>query len=555
MIKLVSGIIAALLTFSVAAQVVVPPGGDAGALQQRRLDEEQRRQELERLQRKPITDPIRREADKSAPAGVQSTLRFKVVEIRFSPPSEIFSADELKVMARTYEGREITFADLQVLVDSINDEYRKRGVVTAQAVIPPQDVSSGTIQIRLVEGKVGAIRIEGNASTRESYVTNRIGLMPGKLVDLPKLEQGLKRFNRTNDAQLRAELKPGSSFGTTDIQINVIEPPRHDLRLTVDNSGSESTGKIRTGLSYTNRSLLGFRDDLYFSATRAGGLESYSVNYGFPVNQQGGRLSIGHNRDYTELKYGSISPLGITGDAQSTSVSMRQPVYFGAQSQLDLLAGTKMRESNNWISGIFLNRTETKDVSAGVDFQTSDSRGFWSATYNLYSGHADTASDRDHYVLGRGAARRTQAIADGWSARGTLNFQHSSSTLLPSSEQFLIGGEGSVRGYPVGSFAGDQGGTINLELHHPIGKSGGDNDVLSLAATGFFFADAGRVKPFRPPNSILKSYEDLSSIGWGVNANFSKRINTRITYAYALRDLPLERRRYVVHFQVVASLF
>ena len=34
----------------------------------------------------------------------------------------------------------------------------------------------------------------------------------GDLVDLPGLEEDLLRFNRTNDVQLRAELKPGTSF-------------------------------------------------------------------------------------------------------------------------------------------------------------------------------------------------------------------------------------------------------------------------------------------------------------------------------------------------------
>src|SRR5690606_16733249 len=120
----------------------------------------------------------------------------------------------------------------------------------------------------------------------------RIGLKPGELVDLPTLEQDLIRFNRTNDVQLRAELKPGTVFATSDLEIKVEEPPRHDLRFTLDNAGSSSTGKWRTGLAYLNRSLLGFRDDLSVSTTHAHGQESYSVAYGIPINRSGGRLAL-----------------------------------------------------------------------------------------------------------------------------------------------------------------------------------------------------------------------------------------------------------------------
>ena len=73
------------------------------------------------------------------------------------------------------------------------------------------------------------------------------------------------RFNRTNDIQLQADLKAGTQFGTTDLELQVNEPERHVLRLTADNLGSVGTGVNRGGVSYFNRSLLGFRDDLALS--------------------------------------------------------------------------------------------------------------------------------------------------------------------------------------------------------------------------------------------------------------------------------------------------
>lgn len=39
----------------------LPPSVSPGALQQQRIDEEERRLQLERMQRKPVTDPIKKD--------------------------------------------------------------------------------------------------------------------------------------------------------------------------------------------------------------------------------------------------------------------------------------------------------------------------------------------------------------------------------------------------------------------------------------------------------------------------------------------------------------
>ena len=253
---------------------IVPPAADPGAIQQRQIEDEQRRRALERLERKPVTDPLERpEVQKRAPKAAPKAIRFKVNAIEFSA-SEILAAAELEAIARDYRGREISLAELQELAERVNDLYRAKGVVTARAVIPPQDVSDGVVRIRLVEGRYGEISLRGNENTSAGYVTWRLGQTPGSLVDLEDLEQELIRFNRTTDAQLQAELKPGQAFGTTDLHLTIVEPPRHDLRVFIDNAGADSTGEWRRGITYLNRSLFGWRDDFTLSTTRSDGVES-----------------------------------------------------------------------------------------------------------------------------------------------------------------------------------------------------------------------------------------------------------------------------------------
>jgi len=538
---------------AVAQPIVIPPAAEAGALQQRQIDEERRRRELERTPSQ-APDPLQRPAPPVAPAqSPAGGISFEVREIRFSP-SEILSPAELEAIASQYRGRRLTLSQLQELAGQVNALYKAKGVVTALASIPPQDVSGGVVQVRLVEGRVGKVGISGNDSTRASFITSRIGAQPGALVDLERQEQALIWFNRTNDARLEAELKPGQQFGTTDVQITTIEPPRHQLQLTLDNLGSELTGKWRMGASYRNRSLLGFRDDLALSYTGAGGQDSWSLSYGFPVNRWGGRVNLAYYDDSTAIKYGSLESLHITGRSHADVLSLRQPVYVDNQLRLDLTAGAKKRDSSNFVDGVFLLRTDTSDSNLGVDIERSDEQSLWGASYTHSQGTAKVLGSSTRFNIDRGSARYSRDFDNKLALRSNFSAQATRDRNLVSSEQFFLGGEGSVRGYSAGAYSGDQGYTVNLELHHPIGNLA----VAShqLVANGFFFADYGHTQPFRPPSSVLPSNEHLTGIGWGLNTSLDRSTNLRLTLSHGLNKVPLaSNRNLVVTLQLVASLF
>jgi hemolysin activation/secretion protein len=535
-----------------AAAPTIPSGAEPGAIQQRQIEEERRRRETEREQRKPVAEPLRRdipEATTGRPG--PEAVRFLVREIRFTK-SEILSAEELESVAAEFRGRELNLADLQKLAARVNDLYRRKGVVTSQAVVPPQDVTGGVVLIRLVEGRLGKVRIEGNESTNEGYVADRLGLKLDDLMDLERLEAALVRFNRTNDSQLRAELKPGERFATTDLSVAMTEPPQHDLRLTLDSLGSASTGKERTGISYLNRSVLGFRDDLSLSVTSATGQYSQSVTYGFPFNTWGGRINLGYYADRTAIKNGALATLKITGESTARVVSLRQPTIVDSSRQLDIVAGGKQRRSYNWIDTVLLQRTDTEDRNLGLEAQLFDPQSTWFASYIRSDGYA-LATQREGFRIDRGALRHNRDLGNNLSLRGNLWWQSSKQVLLPSSEQFFIGGEGSVRGYPMGVYSGDTGQALNLELHHPLltasAATGG------FGATGFFFSDYGRVKPYRAPNSSLAPHEALTGVGWGMHAAVGKNVYAKLTFGYGATKVPNLPRNYEVTLQFVVSAF
>ena len=53
---------------------------------------------------------------------------------------------------------------------------------------------------------------------------------------------------------------------------------------------------------------------------------------------------------------------------------------------------------------------------------------------------------------------------------------------------------------------------------------------------------------------MLRNYEEISSVGWGLNYTLGERVSARMVYGYAMTGLPPDTSRSTVHFQLVAQL-
>ncbi len=530
---------------------VIPPSADPGVIQERSREMERRLRE--EGERRPDGEPaVDQDAIKRAPARpAPGGSRFLLKHIDFTQ-SELLSEQALRELAAGLEGREVTLADVQALVDRINEIYRQRGVPTAQAILPAQEVADGVLNIKLVEGRVGRITVSGNASTDEIFLTDRIGQKPGDLADVSALEESMLRFNRSQDVQMRAELKPGAKFAETDVALTLTEPPRHELRIFSDTSGSQATGVYRLGVFYQNRSLFGRRDSLGFTVVGAEGHLGGSASYSVPIWTKGTRLTVSWFNDQTRIVNGPFSRLHISGESTAWTALLRHPLLMGRQYQLDVLAGAKTRTTDSWIESRRFQSTDIVDGSLGIDGQWWEADRIWSGSLTYSHGSAKAISDvvSTKFDIWRGSLRRVQDFSDGWSVHANTAFQYTTDDNLTSSEQFLIGGDGSVRGYQTGLFSGDKGITASLELHHPLPQL----PLAGLCTSGFAFVDYGATKPFRPVGST-RGTDTLAGYGWGLNVGFKDNLSARITLGLPIRDREQDPRGYYINVQLVAQVF
>ena len=250
--------------------------------------------------------------------------------------SAVLSQETLDALIAPYLNRQVSLNDLYALVEEINALYAEKGYATCRAILPPQRIHDGEVTIKLIEGKTGHIIIQGNEHTRESYIKDRVPLGAGDIANIHELNRSLLRFNGSNDVQMRMMMKAGEEPGTTDYEIQLIEPPENQtISLYVDNAGYENNGRWRAGVLYSNRSLTGHRDHLNMNYLHSEGSDVFGGAYSLPINTYGTRLEVNYGANSTEIVDGWMEPLGVKGHASSYGAALRHPLIVDEDMRIE----------------------------------------------------------------------------------------------------------------------------------------------------------------------------------------------------------------------------
>lgn len=520
---LVAGAGAALLAAGPAGAQVATPGQVLQrnpAVNPDRINEEQRRRLEERADPE-FREPAASSVEAPPPAAPTATdgeeVRFTLTEVRFDESSYLSKA-ELDALARPLIGREVALRELQQVVDQVNALYAARGLTTARAVLPAQQIGGGAVQIRLVEGRIGEITAEGGSARGRAWAVGRGSPAAGSLAAPGALEERLRLFNRNNDAQLRARLAPGSEFSRTDVVLTVAEPPRISADIFTDNNGFASTGVAEVGVVVRGYRLFGGADRATIVAVKSRGVLSTSASLSAPV---GDRLRVGASGSYgrTEVKFGPLAALDVTG----TSFS------FGGDLAALLLVGDRVSLTGNASLQTSLSRTEIGGNRV-IDNNALNGQLGLTGTYGApgLSAAVQAQATFAHVnerlsgtevnpVLFSGSFQLAKAITQRVQGRLRGDGQVATSSNLPGIVQYQIGGLRSARAFDPGVAAGDSGFALAAELAW-VGESDG------LQIEPFAFVDHAQV-------ALPGQKASVQAAGAGLNLSYSPRIFVRGTVA------------------------
>ncbi|NBM97457.1 ShlB/FhaC/HecB family hemolysin secretion/activation protein [Proteus penneri] len=180
----------------------------------------------------------------------------------------------------------LTSNKIKKIAELITHNYIKKGYVTSQAIIEEQEISNHKLVIKIIEGRIKDISINGVSSRLVDII---FPSFKGAILNLRELEHGLEQLNRLTTSQYTLDIKPSDSVGYSSIfivQNNKKTPFKNQL--IVDNSGDKITGEILLANTTTIDSLFGLGEQWGFSLSsnidfsRAHYSRSYSASVNIP---------------------------------------------------------------------------------------------------------------------------------------------------------------------------------------------------------------------------------------------------------------------------------
>ncbi|MBT0964026.1 ShlB/FhaC/HecB family hemolysin secretion/activation protein [Denitromonas iodatirespirans] len=529
------------LALSIATSLVMAQGTSEspGAIQQQQQQQLERQQREQRLQERPVAPEISvPQGGPAAPASTAKTIQISQILI---DRSDILPQAKIDAIISPLEGQTVSLADLQQAIDAINALYAEAGQSTARAILPPQTIKDGLVRIRLVEARVGEVRVLGTEALDPAFVADRVTLEAGELLSVPALESALVRFNRLHATQLRAGVVAGSQFGTTDVEITAVEPPRTKFSVFFDNAGRDTVGETRGGLNARFANLMGRADTLQFVATRTEGSENYALSYAVPLDWHDLRLDLSASKGNITIVDGPFEPLDITGSSSDFTAGLTYPLLVSLTDMWSVYGRLSARESSSAFGGFEQEKLNLRVLTLGVSGEHQSDDSAWYVDQSIASGISALGGDQG-FLYYRGSATRFDRLSERLQLLTRGGLQFSDTRFLPASELFQIGGAYTVRGFSEGLLSGRNGYFVSAELR--IGRTLeeyqlADPDAPNL--TGIVFIDHGGALPYRPGNLKESTHDDyLTSVGFGLLFDFSERVTGRIVIGQPLRGNPAE---------------
>lgn len=470
----------------------------------------------------PAEAPVveREQAPSAAPAADASAVKVTVRQFRFIGNSA-YSTSELQTVVAPYLNRPLSFSELYAAADAITRFYVDQGYTLANVNIPPQKISDGEVKLEVIEGRIGAIQIEGLHSFKGERLRPYFsGVMPGQLYRGTVLQDALFLINDIPGLQAHAVVRPGQQFGTSDVVIRAQETPYTGF-LALDNYGRESIGELRLSGAFTWNNPLGIEDQLQISGlVSEDALLGYGgIAYSLPVNAAGTRAELSYN--HSRFKVDSSVP--VDGNNDGARIGLSHPLLLSAADTWRISGGVSYDRSESDLAGLPATGTDITLLELGSLYihrypnaaVTQVNMQMASNFQRMTRAELNGAPPIDGKQMLRVQldAQHLQPLLAGFNAllRGSAVY---SPDPLVDTQQFSVGGPSSVRGYPAAEVRGDGGTFASITLQRPF-------FLNQVVLNPRVVAETGQVTRKDPNPGVTRS-DSLASVGVGFDLNVSR---------------------------------
>ena len=433
---------------------------------------------------------------------------------------------------------------------ALEKAYHDAGFGTVAIDIPPQKVAAGVVRLNVVQGKISRLRVVGSRYFSQDRIIELVpGLAEGAVPNLAQVQQQLAQVNTSPDERVTPLLRPGKLPGTTEVDLQVEdELPLHG-GVEVNNGHAPDTTALRTtaSLRYANLFQRGHTVGLQVqvSPEDTSQVKVFVGTYSLPL--EGGTLLLSAVKSDSASYVGA--GIGVFGSgkvlgaryvlplASDKPTALQQSLTLGvdykdSDQSLALADGTGLDTPIHYVPFTLSYAATTFDprgsseYSAGVEFAV---RGFGSRQEQFadkrYRAHSD-------FSLLKLSAARTQKLPGDTTLYAQIEGQFTDDPLV-SNEQFVAGGEDSLRGYLESTAVGDLALRGTLEFRTPNFRP--EQSRLDFLQLRTFF-DTAWLRTLQPLPGTRSSYE-LSSYGLGLTARARPGFLLRADLAWPMNSV------------------
>lgn len=427
----------------------------------------------------------------------------------------LLSDAEMQDVLSRYEGEAHTLEEIYAIADHLTGLYRDRGYTLANVMVPAQRVDQGVVRLEVIEGRIDSLHVEGNERYRTETILRQLDTLDtGRAFRARDLESEILRLNDMPGLDVRAVVKPGAEYGTSDITFRVNETPA-SYRFATDNHGRDSIGEHRLSADATLNSLTGRGDRLRANVlvSESGLLKYGQLAWGFPVDAAGGRLRGSYSDARYEVSGADFDPLDIEGSNTSARVDYLRPLL---RTRTDTL-----------LVGVALSHTETDTDSLGQRIAETSLTLYEASLYYSHIGENRSVSSVSASIATNfrdnpdGLPRNRQRGRFRLDGNTSIPFADNNLLILRAgmayspepladTQKFSVGGPHLLRGYLPSEARGDSGYYLSTELSRMFALG----EVPASAGTFIEYADIKR-KALPGDGPDVSRSDSLAN--WGVN--------------------------------------
>lgn len=511
------------------------------------LQEQQRQQlEFERVNPRPKAPSDPQESEPEGDEPRTQTPCFNVNKLVIDGIT-LWKPERLNAFVKPYIGQCISANQINQILKDITNQYVEEGYSTTRAYLPEQDLSSGELHILVLEGVVNEIKLEGSNVNLDTAFPHKAG----KPFNLRDFEQGIDQIKRLlSNAGVTMDIVPSEKPGYSDVVIKNQASKRWHLGLATDNTGNESTGYYQSSVSLGLDNLLRLNDFINITARANPDInqdEKMSKTYSGLLTLPYGPWTLtlnGSRFEYASIIQSNITTFQSTGNSEIYTGRLDRVVFRDQTKKWTIAGSLTSKVNHNYLNDTLIETSSRKLSMLDIDsnfgwrigsgvftFDLGYTRGLklWNALEDE-SGLPSEAprAQFDKYKYGASVYWPFMLGSREFSMQSSLVGQYARDVLY-GTEQILIGGPFSVRGFRKSSISGDTGFFVRNELSTSYSLQSWFGDAFPYGVIRPFVAlDYGHIN-----NKFDADGGDLSGVSAGVNL-FVGKFSLQTSYSQSV---------------------